>query len=76
MKYEYISFVPVESNGKTSIWNCINNKSQFVLGVIKWNSGWRQYCFFPTQDTVFSMGCLDDISDFIDTEMSKRKALN
>lgn len=44
----------------------VRSKSQgTVLGQIKWFSGWRQYCFFPSTDTVFNLVCLADIMDRI-----------
>ncbi|MCK4245312.1 MAG: hypothetical protein KAX20_06780 [Candidatus Omnitrophica bacterium] len=43
----------------------MNNKSQGELGVVKWYPAWRQYCYFPTTQAVYSKGCLDDIGDFI-----------
>jgi hypothetical protein len=44
----------------------VNNKaSGDLLGYIRWYSPWRQYCFFPHSDTVYSAGCLNDINNFI-----------
>ena len=39
------------------------------LGRIKWFFRWRQYCFFPENDCVFSKGCMNDINDFITKQM-------
>jgi hypothetical protein len=64
-EYKYISFEEVETKGKTRKFNCLNKKSGFVLGEVKWITGWRQYCFLPTEYTQFSVGCLNDIIDFI-----------
>lgn len=72
LKYKYIHFVKTEGKPKTSVWECRNNSSGHELGVVKWNSGWRQYCYFPTVQAVYSSGCLNNISEFISTIMQER----
>ena len=42
------------------------------IGVIRWYPQWRQYCFFPTEGTVYSKGCLKDIANFIENQMKLR----
>jgi hypothetical protein len=64
-KYQYISFLFIETTGKTTRWSVVNNMSSANLGKISWYSNWRQYCFSPAPDTVFSSGCMTDILDFI-----------
>jgi hypothetical protein len=73
MKYEYINLTPVETKKKTGTWKCSNNKSGDELGIVKWYAPWRQYCYFPTTQAVYSRGCLADITHFIESEMDKRK---
>lgn len=63
--YKYIHFERIPSMTKTSKWICLNNKSMVPLGIVKWLPAWRQYCFFPEADLVFSVGCLKDICEFI-----------
>lgn len=63
--YEYLIFVEVETSGKTRKWNCHNKKSGTILGEVKWNGSWRQYCYFSIIQAVYSQGCLNDITDFI-----------
>lgn len=63
--YKYINFEMIEEKPKTKVWSCRNNKSNDELGIVKWYSGWRGYCYFPTVQAVYSRGCLDDISSFI-----------
>lgn len=63
--YQYISFLFVEQKPKTQVWRCVNNSSQNELGIIKYYPAWRQYCYFPTIQAVYSTGCLNDINDFI-----------
>jgi hypothetical protein len=67
-EYKYLEFVQVPNPGKkTSIWECRSRSSKTVLGIVKWYSGWRQYCFFPEPyiEAVYSDGCLKDIAHFI-----------
>jgi hypothetical protein len=65
-EYQYLVFIEKENRtGKTAIFECRNKKSQTVLGLIKWYGAWRQYCYFPVVQAVYSDGCLDDISNFI-----------
>jgi hypothetical protein len=63
--YGYIKMVKVKDLPKTSVWHVANKKSGDLIGGIHWNPGWRQYCFFPYDLTVFSAGCLNDIVSFI-----------
>lgn len=73
MVYEYVHFVKVDDKPKTSVWRCQNIKGEDELGIVKWYAPWRQYCYFPTVQAVYSAGCLADIKDFISSEMKKRK---
>ena len=58
---------------KTEVFSIHNNKSFALLGTIKWYGAWRQYCFYPEQNTVWSNSCLEHIREFIKEEMEKRK---
>ena len=62
---KFIEFNLVEQKKKTSIYAVRNIKSQSIIGWIKWYGAWRQYCFFPEPETIYSDGCLKDIIDFI-----------
>ena len=66
-EYEYLRFaeLPKRDDRKTSTYSCQNLKSTTELGLVKWHGAWRQYCFFPTIQAVYSAGCLGDIADFI-----------
>jgi len=67
-EYKYIYFEDKSSlypKRKTAVWCCFNKSSHLMIATIAWNGRWRQYCFFPEKDTVFSSGCMDDIIDFI-----------
>jgi len=66
-KFKYICFVPAVHNTPTGKWSCCNTKTGHELGEIKWCSAWRQFCFYPESDCLFSAGCLNDIVFFIDS---------
>ena len=72
---KYINFIyfPPKPGFKTGIWSVRNNKSSTHLGWIKWYSFWRQYCFFPVEQTIYSTECLKDIFEFINTINIKYK---
>lgn len=65
MKYITIKKTIKYKKRKTDIFTVHNKKSNFIIGIIKWYSPWRQYCFFPSKMTVYSYECLQDISNFI-----------
>ena len=62
--YKYLHFVKTEDKPKTSVWSC-KTRDDTELGIVKWFSSWRQYCYFPICQAVYSAGCLDDISSFM-----------
>lgn len=43
----------------------VNNKHNATIGVIKWYSNWRQYCFFPYNETIWNIDCLISINEVI-----------
>ncbi len=69
----FIEYDKVGDTGKTEIWNVLSRSTEFILGQIKWYPQWRQYCFFPSPNSVFNTGCLDHINGFIKELMSKRR---
>jgi hypothetical protein len=66
IEYKYISFKLIDKLSKTTVWQVLNKNSGYVIGIIKWRSSWRQYCFFPYPSCLFSKGCLEDIIDFME----------
>lgn len=62
---KYLYFTLLENKPKTRVFGVHSKSSDFQLGIIKWHGPWRQYCFFPTADTLYSKGCLEDINNFI-----------
>ena len=67
-----MEFDKIGDTGKTEIWNVHAKRTGFVLGKIKWYGPWRQYCFFPSPNSVFNSGCMTDIQNAIKELMSKR----
>ena len=65
MKYKYIHMKEICKKPKTTVYGVYSNSGGTYLGKIEWYNHWRQYCFMPTIDTVFSVGCLEDINAFI-----------
>ena len=65
-KYQFIHFSnDGEYNGKPA-WNCLNNRSKSLLGIVVWYPSWNQYIFSQsTESVVWSKGCLLDVIDFM-----------
>lgn len=65
---KYIRFNEVNNPGKrTRIFEVINISNDYVLGIIRWYTAWRQYVFIPEDSTVYSLGCLEDIQKELKT---------
>jgi hypothetical protein len=58
---------PEQFKKKTYRWFVYSLK-WVVLGEIKWFGRFRQYAFFPANDTVFNPACLRDIAYFCDLQ--------
>lgn len=69
---KYLNFTELPSKGKTKIIG-VGNNNGMKLAFIKWQSGWRRYVFMPFPDTIFDVGCLGEIADFINELMEARK---
>lgn len=50
---------------KTNRYVIFNKRSHGILGEIYWNGPWRQYCFYPEPQCVWSTSCLDIVVEFI-----------
>lgn len=74
LRYNYVHFVEVVKKAKTSVWTCRNNRTGGELGRIRWYGPWRQYCYFPVTQAVYSKGCLADIAAFL-KEVSDQHAM-
>lgn len=60
----------------TPIYTLYNKNNGDHLGNVKWNGRWRQYCFYPCGETIWSGGCLDDIRSLIGSLMRERTVKN
>lgn len=66
MTKEFLRFEEVPNLDKvTKHFDVISISRASVLGIIKWYGPWRQYCFEPNDFTVWSDGCLEQISGFL-----------
>jgi len=70
---DFIEFKLIDEKPKTSVFDVINIKSGDRLGIIRWYGSWRQYCFFPHEETIFNSDCMQYIIDFMRELMEKRK---
>ena len=61
----YLKFKLIEEKPKTDVYEVCSKMTGLRLGMIKWFGRWRQYSFFPENETVFNGVCLDDIISFI-----------
>jgi len=73
MSYKYIHMTLIGSLPKTKIYSINTIGDNTRIGIIKWYGPWRQYCFLPEPDTVFSKGCSEHINNFIQKLMDERK---
>lgn len=72
-QYKFIYFLKTYDLPKTSVWHLRSRKSDDLLGEVKWYGPWRQYCYFAMNEAVYSVGCLEDINDFIRQLEEERK---
>lgn len=64
-KYIKIEEVGVSPTGKTKVWLVVNEKKNFAVGYIKWYGGFRKYCFFPVNGTLYDSDCMQKIAEFL-----------
>lgn len=70
---KYLEYFKAGHTGKTEVYDVLSRSSGAVLGHIKWYGPWRQYCFFPSPQTIFNPDCLNHINGFIGEQMAERK---
>ena len=63
-----------EPGRKTRRLEIVSKSGGDVLGTIKWFGRWRQYCFFPKPDTVWSDGCIADLMTVLTKLAAERKS--
>ena len=62
---EIILLSDLRAKRKTKRYVVWNKKEDSVLAEIYWNTGWRQYCFYPEAQCIWSTSCLDTVVEFI-----------
>jgi len=67
MKYKYIRFRKC-----LGYYEIISNSQGVVLGTIEWYKVWKQFCFIPKDNCIFSRSCMLDIADFLDQLQKER----
>lgn len=67
---KYLTFEIIDKKLKTNVYAVYGMEE---IGVIKWYSKWRKYCFFPCDDMVFDTQCMGDITRFINNIMEAHK---
>jgi len=65
MESKFLEFRTIDVKPKTFVYGVFSKTQSTRLGIIKWYAPWRQYCFFPQENTLYSKGCLEDIANFI-----------
>jgi len=65
--YEYIDVFQTgtSKSGKTLAFSVRNRRSSDELGTIHWHGPWRQYVYNPADFTMYSAGCLRDVTVFL-----------
>lgn len=65
----------IDNDGKkTKKFEVISHSGNY-LGIIKWYGAWRQYVFFPVENSIFSIGCLKDLENALETIKDERNEL-
>jgi hypothetical protein len=58
---------------KTKVVHVVNKHHDETLGEIRWFSKWRQYCFYPYDETIWNVDCLGSITGVIRGLMLERR---
>ncbi len=72
----YVSFIKsarISDKAVTLSWAVHSTQSRYELGTVKWQNGWRRYCFFPNADTLYDGACLQEIAGFCNKQTNLRK---
>ena len=66
-KYFYVVYELPTNGKKTGTYYICNVGANNIIGEIKWWSGWRKFCYFPYEDTVWDSKCLNDITNLLES---------
>ena len=58
---------------KTSVWDVLGGGGT-KLGEIRWYAPWRRYCYSPAGPQWMDATCLQEVTNFLTTEMARYKA--
>lgn len=72
---KYMKFNEVDSSDRKTKIFIVNTRYDDRIGVIRWFSSWRKYCFYPDPSTLWDTGCLSEVIEFIDKLMEERKKM-
>lgn len=70
---KYIEINLYAKGKKTNIYDVCNKKTGLPLGAVQWHPAWRQYCYYPMEETVLNTDCMQYIIEFIKKLMEERK---
>ena len=66
---KYLNFIQIrrgQSAGSLKlVFDVQEKKAGFSLGVIRWHSPWKEYVFSVSQDSIWSVECLNDLREFL-----------
>jgi len=71
---KYLRFIKLERppSKKTDIILIDSVSGNYTLGRIEWFGRWRQYCFFPYEETVWNIGCMKEVYEVLEDLKNKR----
>ncbi len=72
---KYLRFIKLERppNKKTDIIIIKSLSGGYILGRIQWFGRWRQYCFFAENNTIWNLGCMEDVYEVLCNLKAERK---
>jgi hypothetical protein len=74
MSNPYLRFEERSSPGrKTKQVDIFSVSNGDQLGLITWHGPWRQYCFWPADNTLWNKGCLETVNEKIESLMAERR---
>ena len=73
LQNRFMMVFPIEKKPKTWVYGMVSMSQGVKLGIVKWYAPWRQYCFFPEDETIFNPTCMESIIGFIKELMEERK---
>lgn len=74
-KYFTVELRPrMDDKRKTRVFKIRSTSDQVLLGIVRWENGWRQYVFCPRNQTIWSVGCLEDLRQFLGLLKAERKS--